>query len=172
MDNIKECPKCGWASFSDAVKCHMCGHIFNIAKEDKKEDRKNGRKEYLKKFVCIICHNEFSVNVMDLFNVFICMNCRSIFLYEWVNGKLIISIVKREEVIPKEIKKLIDYFELSMPITQEALKRNYHKLLSQYHPDKVSHLAKEFKELSEQKTKEIIGNYELLQNWINMTKNK
>ena len=59
---------------------------------------------------------------------------------------------------------MINFFNLEPPIELDKLRKKYHKLLSQYHPDKVSHLADEFKELSEKKTKEIIEIYEELQN--------
>jgi len=44
------------------------------------------------------------------------------------------------------------------------LKKKYHKLLSQYHPDKVFNLGIESNELAEDKTKEILKNYELFLN--------
>ena len=45
---------------------------------------------------------------------------------------------------------------------QEAIKSAYRKLASQYHPDKVSHLGKEFQELAERRFKEIQEAYERL----------
>jgi hypothetical protein len=72
----------------------------------------------------------------------------------------------KEQNASENLTKLIGFFGLEFPIEQDKLKSAYYKLLSQYHPDKVSHLGREFKELSEQKTKEIIAKYETLQNWI------
>ena len=45
---------------------------------------------------------------------------------------------------------------------QEEIKTAYRKLASQYHPDKVAHLGKEFQELAEQKFKEIQEAYQKL----------
>ena len=45
---------------------------------------------------------------------------------------------------------------------QEAIKAAYRKLANQYHPDKVSHLGKEFQDLAEKRFKEIQEAYEKL----------
>jgi DnaJ-class molecular chaperone len=46
---------------------------------------------------------------------------------------------------------------------QEAIKAAYRKLANQYHPDKVSHLGKEFQDLAEQRFKEIQEAYQKLE---------
>lgn len=46
--------------------------------------------------------------------------------------------------------------------SQEEIKRAYKHLVSQYHPDKVHHLAGEFRELAEKRFKEIQAAYEAL----------
>jgi curved DNA-binding protein CbpA len=45
---------------------------------------------------------------------------------------------------------------------QEAIKAAYRKLANQYHPDKVSHLGKEFQDLAERRFKEIQEAYQKL----------
>ena len=45
---------------------------------------------------------------------------------------------------------------------QETIKAAYRKLANQYHPDKVSHLGKEFQDLAERRFKEIKEAYEKL----------
>ena len=45
---------------------------------------------------------------------------------------------------------------------QDAIKAAYRKLANQYHPDKVSHLGKEFQDLAERKFKEIQAAYQKL----------
>jgi DnaJ like chaperone protein len=42
----------------------------------------------------------------------------------------------------------------------EEIRRAYRELASKYHPDKVSHLAKEFQEMANEKLKEINGAWE------------
>jgi hypothetical protein len=56
------------------------------------------------------------------------------------------------------------YEVLNLPpdADQEAIKASYRKLASQYHPDKVSHLGKEFQDLAERRFKEIQEAYEKL----------
>lgn len=43
---------------------------------------------------------------------------------------------------------------------KEEIQSAYRKLVSQYHPDKVAHLGKEFQELAERRFKEIQAAYE------------
>ena len=43
------------------------------------------------------------------------------------------------------------------------IKNKYRELISKYHPDKVQHLGKEFQELAEAKTKEILQAYQYFQ---------
>jgi endogenous inhibitor of DNA gyrase (YacG/DUF329 family) len=174
FDDVIECPHCGTYNLKNWYKCIKCSKKIYVS-ENKHESNKN--KEYSQDnnknsilFDCVVCNNKFNINTNDNFNSFVCKKCRSIFSYEWINNKLIINVVKREEIIPDNIKELAKYFDLDLPIKIDQLKRNYHKLLSQYHPDKVSHLAIEFKVLSEEKTKEIIEKFELLQDWLKIKK--
>ncbi len=44
----------------------------------------------------------------------------------------------------------------------EEIKRAYHELANKYHPDKVSHLGEEFREIAHRKFKEIRRAYEQL----------
>jgi len=55
------------------------------------------------------------------------------------------------------------------PVTVYDVKRAYHKLLSKYHPDKVNHLGDEFKQIAEQKTREIVAAYEYFRRKYNIT---
>lgn len=56
------------------------------------------------------------------------------------------------------------YEVLNLPpdADQETIKTAYRKLANQYHPDKVSHLGKEFQDLAERRFKEIQKAYEKL----------
>jgi len=55
-----------------------------------------------------------------------------------------------------------DVLNLPPDASQEAIKAAYRELANQYHPDKVTHLGKEFQELAEQKFKEIQAAYQQL----------
>jgi DnaJ like chaperone protein len=50
--------------------------------------------------------------------------------------------------------------EIKSTAADTEVKAAYRKLVKQYHPDKVSHLGKEFRELAEKKFKEINQAYE------------
>jgi hypothetical protein len=47
-------------------------------------------------------------------------------------------------------------------VSKEEIKRAYRQLASQYHPDKVTHLGAEFRDLAEKRFKEIHEAYETL----------
>ena len=49
------------------------------------------------------------------------------------------------------------------PVGEDELRRAYKALIVQYHPDKVAHLAIEFRELAERRTREINEAYDLAQ---------
>jgi hypothetical protein len=55
--------------------------------------------------------------------------------------------------------------ELGMagPGTEDELRKAYKALIVQYHPDKVAHLAAEFRELAERRTRQINEAYDLAQ---------
>jgi hypothetical protein len=55
-----------------------------------------------------------------------------------------------------------DVLNLPPDADQETIKAAYRKLANQYHPDKVSHLGKEFRDLAEQKFKDIQEAYQKL----------
>jgi len=156
------CTRCGCKLKLNLKFCTQCGLKCDFSTSNKDHQTKD--KSIV--FECIVCQNEFSINAIDTFNAFACIKCKSIFSYEWKNNKCIINVIKKEKNIPKELIILMEYFEIEYPIEKNKLKTNYRKLLSQYHPDKVLHMGKEFKELAEQKTKEIIKNYESIQYWI------
>ena len=55
-----------------------------------------------------------------------------------------------------------EILEVGPDATQEEIKSSYRRLVSQYHPDKVSHLGEEFRKLAEQRFKEIQEAYQKL----------
>lgn len=52
--------------------------------------------------------------------------------------------------------------QLSRPFTMKELQAAYRQRMSQYHPDKVSNLGPELRELAESKSKEINQAFDLL----------
>lgn len=53
-----------------------------------------------------------------------------------------------------------EILELTSGASDEDVRMRYRELVKKYHPDKVSHLGPEFKELAERKFKEVAGAYE------------
>lgn len=49
---------------------------------------------------------------------------------------------------------------LRLPVTAPEIRDRYRALIAQYHPDKVSHLGPELREVAERKTRELLEAYE------------
>jgi DnaJ-domain-containing protein 1 len=52
---------------------------------------------------------------------------------------------------------------LSRGVSKDDAKKAFRALIAQYHPDKVSHLAPEFRELADRRTREILAAWELVE---------
>ncbi|MCG6535626.1 MAG: DnaJ domain-containing protein [Syntrophales bacterium LBB04] len=59
----------------------------------------------------------------------------------------------------EELRRSLDILELGTNASEDEIKRAYHHLISNYHPDKYSSLPPEFRELAEARTKQIIDAY-------------
>lgn len=62
------------------------------------------------------------------------------------------------------LKDPYEILEVSANASDAEIRAAYRKLAAQYHPDKVEHLGQEFKDLAEQRFKEIQEAYQLLSN--------
>lgn len=67
---------------------------------------------------------------------------------------------QREEEIDEEEKDPFRVLGVQKGASFEEVTRAYRKLMTQYHPDKVSHLGKEFQEIAERKTKQLNKAYQ------------
>jgi uncharacterized membrane protein YkvA (DUF1232 family) len=63
---------------------------------------------------------------------------------------------------PKPRRTPYEILNLPPDADQDAIKAAYRRLANKYHPDKVSHLGKEFQDLAESRFKEIQEAYEKL----------
>ena len=61
-----------------------------------------------------------------------------------------------------ETKSPYEVLGVKPTVSQSELAARYRELVLQYHPDKVAHLAPEFREVAEQRMKEINAAYGLL----------
>lgn len=61
-----------------------------------------------------------------------------------------------------DVQQSLEILGLSKGATAEEVKKAYRKLSMTYHPDKVGHLGDEFKQVAEEKMKEINAAYQLL----------
>ncbi|MFA5834361.1 MAG: DUF4236 domain-containing protein [Bacteroidota bacterium] len=71
---------------------------------------------------------------------------------------------KKESVTKPQMSKAkaLHTLGLSSSATSDQIRTAYIELIQKYHPDKVSHLADEFKMIAETKTKDIISAYSIL----------
>ena len=69
--------------------------------------------------------------------------------------------VKKEKSKDISAERIFEFSE-GQSFTKEELRKKYHELLRQNHPDKVALLSPDFKKLAEQKTKDINTAYEKL----------
>ena len=56
---------------------------------------------------------------------------------------------------PENLKSTYEVLEISVSASSEEIKVAFRKMASLYHPDKVAHLAPEFREMADKKMKEI-----------------
>jgi hypothetical protein len=124
-------------------------------------------------------HNNF--NKWDkMKNIILCPYCAHIFtsgkgyeILDKISPRQTDNTQQRTKYKPKMIydpKPLCEYFGVTWPDpNMDLLKTNYHKMLSEYHPDKVNNLGIELRSLAEEKTKEITTNYGRLENIISNT---
>lgn len=61
-----------------------------------------------------------------------------------------------------EAKSPYEVLGVKPTVSKSELAARYRELVQQYHPDKVAHLAPEFREVAEQRMKEINAAYSLL----------
>ena len=61
-----------------------------------------------------------------------------------------------------ETKSPYEVLGVKPTVSRSELAARYRELVQQYHPDKVAHLAPEFREVAEQRMKEINAAYDLL----------
>ena len=61
-----------------------------------------------------------------------------------------------------ELEQACRVLQITLPCSTEALKTAYRARMAEYHPDKVSTLGQELRELAERKSKEINAAYQHL----------
>lgn len=125
-------------------------------------------------FQCAFCTATLSINLVNIDKENRCPRCKTIYkLTVQQSNPVVVLIIpqidnshqKAWTNIPQEILDLLKYFDLSSDCESEDIKKAYKKKITQYHPDKVSHLAPEFKVIAEEKTKEINKCYKTLMQW-------
>jgi hypothetical protein len=68
-----------------------------------------------------------------------------------------------EDLVPPPLKDPWEVIGVQRGLPLDDAKKAYHALIQQYHPDKVSHLAPEFRKIAEERTREINEAYRLIE---------
>jgi len=158
------CPECGMIYKDPPLRCAECKYQFQ------KSNFESTLKEREIRFNCSECGNAITIKTIDTYNMFVCDECKAVFSYSWENNGFLIKLIRNgnrsngsnnsnQSNDSSDMQSLIKFFDLEPPVDKSKLKKKYYAMLSQYHPDKVSHLGEEFKKIAEEKTKEINKNY-------------
>lgn len=78
-----------------------------------------------------------------------------------IRSKYVSGFVRRPA---EDVNRYYEVLGLSPGVDFEQVKKAYRKLSMQYHPDKVAHLGEEFREIAEEKMKELNQAYQFLKN--------
>jgi DnaJ-domain-containing protein 1 len=67
--------------------------------------------------------------------------------------------------LPEAVKKALHRLDLDEQASLSQAKASFHRLVSEYHPDKVAHLGSELRALADRKTREYIAAFQTVQAW-------
>ena len=156
----------GWILIYSVIDVKKTKNNENTKKSNSKKEEDSEKEENIE-VECKICGIKFNVTMNKSYYVFNCPRCKTIFESEISNNIRRVKVVRKGKIIPKEFEKEIKILDLKEEIIdQEKLNIAWKKKIELYHPDKVSHLAKEIQELAEEKTKELNAAYDKIKNWI------
>lgn len=175
---MRECPNCYLANAVEARFCEQCGYRlknhFHFEKYHKPKSEPNWsepdeshRQLPSIAFECYSCFSRFRIVLHKRFDGFACELCRSIYTYELSsNEEVVIETVRLCKAVPSHLSPYLNVLGIDISnFDRKTLKGKYAHLLSMYHPDKVDHMADEFKVLAEEKTREINEAYAALRTY-------
>jgi hypothetical protein len=126
--------------------------------------RKHLNKDY-HVVICVLCNQKIRINDFGKSVNLACPKCNCILsLAKDHLGTIIIQLQENTshssgkeepERCETSIKSCFDILGIPPTASQDEAKKAYRKIITQYHPDKVSHLGVEFQRLAESKTKEL-----------------
>ena len=172
----------------DYFLCPSCGGRLEegLFEEPKKEEAKSNWKTWNENqnkksesivFGCINCNSNIRINFPLKSMSFNCPSCQRKYGVKSTGNFEKVYVIypkslnnenkysSEKQKIPEEIIKALHVFELNKDVTFEEVKAIYRKRITQYHPDKVSHLGEEFKRLAEEKSKFYNEAYVLIQGY-------
>lgn len=122
--------------------------------------------ESKEEIVICSCKNEIKVSPFERFDVFACKICRSVYIYEVINGEFKHYMIIKGDIIPPKIRDLLKYFGIIEPVFTidkkicASVKRGYYKLAKKYHSDLNPNLKEE------EEMKELNQNFEDIEAYV------
>jgi DnaJ-domain-containing protein 1 len=137
--------------------------------QERKEEKAKSRMAHAV-FTCVFCPTELRIPITE--GKYRCPKCQMSYMLRLLSSSPLVYLIaqaepartshqppppKREQ--PKmptaEVLSAFAVLGLKPSSTLIEARANYRKIIQSYHPDKVSHLGKELKDLAELKTKEL-----------------
>lgn len=130
------------------------------------------------RFTCGICSSSLSVKLARSAYSHRCPQCKTIYKVTLQQTRpyvyLIMPVIEKEAAqeecreVPRDVAESLAFFGLKADVRPDEVKKSYKHKISQYHPDKVAHMAPEFREIAEEKSKEINRHYSVISKWMRL----
>lgn len=144
----------------------------------------NQQKQEYFTFSCLSCGKSLRVAFPFQSLFFRCGSCSGMYDICSVNsGRQIYLVVPklshktsnpppRPPAMPEEVRRALRIFAFKEDVSWEDVKAMYRKCMSEYHPDKVTHLGADLRKLAEEKTKAYNAAYSDIQRYFEKVDNQ
>ncbi len=165
------CPSCGGHLEEGSFQKTERPKSKPASEYQKEESNSHKKSEYSQQnqeyftFSCLSCGKSLRVAFPFLALTFRCGSCSGVYDILSVNSRRQIYLVvpklshkasnppPRPPAMPEEVRRALRVFDFKEGISWEDVKAKYRKCMSEYHPDKVTHLGADLRKLAEEKTK-------------------
>ena len=127
------------------------------------------------RFKCGNCQVWLSVKLDQICNGHRCPKCKTIYRITEQQAKprayLIMPVMEQKSRpeekrdVPRSVCNSFAFFGLDPACSSDDLRTAFRHKMTQYHPDKVAHMAPEFRQVAEEKSKEINCHYDVISKW-------
>jgi len=168
-NNSYTCPHChnGFKAEIDEVgKVELTKTKHNRYNQQSYYNNQNNQQQDYKILICLRCAKSIKISSPpSLSNIYKCPHCKGRYKPQLdVYGEYIFYLLEDNQQYSNknEIQEALKILGLNSTAKTNEIKKAYRKLMSDYHPDKVSTLGEALQKLAEEKSKEINSAYDLL----------